>query len=93
MGSEMCIRDSSMIPTTTGAAKAVGLVIEDLKGKLHGLAVRVPTPDVSLVDLVVDVERETTLEEVKGKLEAAAAGPMKGAVSYTHLTLPTIYSV
>ena len=66
----------SMIPTTTGAAKAVGLVIEDLKGKLHGLSVRVPTPDVSLVDLVVDVERETTLEEVKGKLEAAAAGPM-----------------
>ena len=71
----------SMIPTTTGAAKAVGLVIEDLKGKLHGLSVRVPTPDVSLVDLVVDVERETTLEEVKGKLEAAAAGPMKGVLA------------
>ena len=71
----------SMIPTTTGAAKAVGLVIEELKGKLHGLSVRVPTPDVSLVDLVVDVERETTLEEVKGKLEAAAAGPMKGVLA------------
>lgn len=71
----------SMIPTTTGAAKAVGLVIEDLKGKLHGLSVRVPTPDVSLVDLVVDVERETTLEEVKGKLEVAAAGPMKGVLA------------
>jgi len=63
----------SMIPTTTGAAKAIGLVIPELKGKLDGLAIRVPTPNVSLVDLVVKVEKSTSKEEVNAALKAAAA--------------------
>ncbi len=68
----------SMIPTTTGAAKAVGLVLPELKGKLDGMAIRVPTADVSVVDLVVETEKNTTREEVLDKLKAAANGPMKG---------------
>ncbi len=72
----------SMIPTTTGAAVAVGLVLPQLKGKLDGMAVRVPTPDVSLVDLVVQVEKETSVEEVNGALKEAAEGELKGILRY-----------
>ena len=68
----------SMIPTSTGAAKAVGLVIKDLKGKLHGTSIRVPTPDVSVVDLVVLVEKETTVEDVKIAFANAEKGPLAG---------------
>lgn len=68
----------SMIPTTTGAAKAVSLVIPDLKGKFDGFAIRVPTPTVSVVDFVADVERPTTKEELLAAFDAAASGPMKG---------------
>jgi glyceraldehyde 3-phosphate dehydrogenase len=73
----------SMIPTTTGAAKAVGKVIPALKGKLDGLAVRVPTPTGSLVDLVVNLKREVTKEEVNAAIKKAAEGPMKGILEYT----------
>ena len=72
----------SMIPTTTGAAKAIGLVIPELKGKLDGYAMRVPTPDVSVVDLVVLVEKPTTTEAVNAALKSAAEGPMKGILQY-----------
>ncbi len=72
----------SMIPTTTGAAKAVALVLPQLKGKLDGLAVRVPTPNVSLVDLVVETEKATTIEDVNAALKAAANGPLKGILAY-----------
>ncbi|HYA12309.1 MAG TPA: type I glyceraldehyde-3-phosphate dehydrogenase [Thermodesulfovibrionales bacterium] len=73
----------SMIPTTTGAAKAVGLVLPDLKGKLNGLSIRVPTPNVSLVDLVAEVSRDVTVEGVNGALKKAAEGPLKGILQYT----------
>jgi glyceraldehyde 3-phosphate dehydrogenase len=72
----------NMIPTSTGAAKAVNLVIPDLKGKLDGFAMRVPTPNVSVVDLVAFVEKATTVEEVNKALEAAANGPMKGILGF-----------
>ncbi|MGA2476448.1 MAG: type I glyceraldehyde-3-phosphate dehydrogenase, partial [Terriglobia bacterium] len=72
----------SMIPTTTGAAKAIGLVIPELKGKLDGYAMRVPTPDVSVVDLVSLVEKPTTAEEVNAALKKAAEGPMKGILQF-----------
>ena len=72
----------SMIPTTTGAAKAVSLVLPQLKGKLDGLAVRVPTPNVSLVDLVVTTEKDTTVAEVNAALKAAANGPLKGVLIF-----------
>ena len=68
----------SMIPTTTGAAKAVGLVLPSLKGKLDGLAIRVPTPNVSLVDLVAEVETKVTSDQINTALREAAQGPMKG---------------
>jgi len=68
----------SMIPTTTGAAKAVGLVLPELKGKLDGISVRVPTPDVSLVDLKAVVKKPTTKEEINEAMKVAAAGPLKG---------------
>ena len=68
----------SMIPTTTGAAKAVSLVIPELKGKMNGLALRVPTPTVSLVDLVMDLEKDATAEAINDALKAAAKGRMKG---------------
>jgi glyceraldehyde 3-phosphate dehydrogenase len=72
----------SMIPTSTGAAKAIGLVIPELKGKMDGLAVRVPTPDVSLVDLTVETEKATTAEEVIAALEKASQTPrLKGILS------------
>jgi glyceraldehyde 3-phosphate dehydrogenase len=72
----------SMIPTTTGAAKAVALVLPELKGKLDGLAVRVPTPNVSLVDLVVETEKSTSVEEVNSALQTAAKGPLQGILAY-----------
>lgn len=77
----------SMIPTTTGAAKAVALVLPELKGKLNGLAVRVPTPNVSLVDFVANLTRPTTKEEVNKKLREAAEGKLKGYLAYTDLPL------
>lgn len=73
----------SIIPTTTGAAKAVALVLPELKGKLNGGALRVPTPNVSLVDLVVELEKEVTVEDVNGALKAAAEGPLKGILGYS----------
>lgn len=73
----------SIVPTTTGAAKAVGLVLPELKGKLNGFAMRVPTPNVSVVDLVADVEKETTVEEVNALLKAASEGELKGILGYT----------
>jgi glyceraldehyde 3-phosphate dehydrogenase len=73
----------SIIPTTTGAAKALGLVLPELKGKMDGYSMRVPTPNVSLVDLVVCVEKKTTTEEVQGALKRAAEGPLKGILGYT----------
>lgn len=72
----------SMIPTTTGAAKAVGLVLPELKGKLNGLAIRVPTPNVSLVDVTFEVSKPTTVEEVNKALKEAANGPMKGILAF-----------
>jgi glyceraldehyde 3-phosphate dehydrogenase len=72
----------SMIPTTTGAAKAIGLVIPELKGRLDGYAMRVPTPDVSVVDLVVLVEKPTSTEGVNAVLKSAAEGPMKGILQF-----------
>ena len=72
----------SIIPTTTGAAKAVALVIPELEGKVDGFAMRVPTPDVSVVDFVVDVQKETTKDEVNAAMKAAANGPMKGILEY-----------
>lgn len=74
---------SSMIPTSTGAAKAVGLVLPELAGKLNGSAVRVPTPNVSMIDLVFDAGRETTIEEINAAIKAAADGPMKGVLGYS----------
>jgi glyceraldehyde 3-phosphate dehydrogenase len=73
----------NMIPTTTGAAKAISLVMPELKGKLDGYAMRVPTPDVSVVDLVVLTSKNTTTEEVNKALEDAANGPLKGILAYT----------
>ncbi|MBD3802075.1 MAG: type I glyceraldehyde-3-phosphate dehydrogenase [Thioclava sp.] len=73
----------SMIPTSTGAAKAVGLVLPELAGKLDGVAIRVPTPNVSVVDLVFEAARDTTVEEVNAAIKAAAEGPMKGILGYT----------
>jgi glyceraldehyde 3-phosphate dehydrogenase len=72
----------SIIPTTTGAAKAVGLVIPELKGKMDGFAMRVPTPDGSVVDLTVELERDVTREDVNQAMKEAAAGPMKGILEY-----------
>jgi glyceraldehyde 3-phosphate dehydrogenase len=72
----------NIIPTTTGAARAVTQVIPELKGRLHGLALRVPTATVSLVDLVADLEKEVTVEEVNKALEKAAAGELKGIMEY-----------
>jgi glyceraldehyde 3-phosphate dehydrogenase len=72
----------SMIPTSTGAAKAIGEVLPELKGKLDGLAVRVPTPDGSLVDLVVETKKSTTREEINAAMKAAAEGPMKGVLEF-----------
>ena len=73
----------NMIPTTTGAAKAIGLVMPQLKGKLDGYSMRVPTPDVSAVDLVVVLQKPTTTEAVNAALKAAAEGELKGILAYT----------
>src|SRR5579863_2236419 len=73
----------NMIPTTTGAAKAIGLVMPQLKGKLDGYSMRVPTPDVSVVDLVAVLAKPATAEGVNAALKAAADGPMKGILAYT----------
>jgi glyceraldehyde 3-phosphate dehydrogenase len=77
----------NMIPSTTGAAKAIGEVLPHLKGKLDGLAVRVPTPNVSLVDFVAEVKTATDKDSVNAALKAAADGPMKGILDYTELAL------
>jgi len=73
----------NMIPTSTGAAKAIGLVMPELKGKLDGYAMRVPTPNVSVVDLVCELKTAATAEEINAALKAAAAGPLKGILAYT----------
>ena len=80
----------SIIPTSTGAAKALGLVLPYLNGKLHGMALRVPTPDVSLVDLVVDVEKAVTVEEVNQVFKNAAENEMKGIIKYSEEPLVSI---
>ncbi len=73
----------SIIPTTTGAAKAVSLVIPELEGKLNGMAMRVPTPTGSVVDLTVELEKDCSVEELNAAMKAAADGPMKGILEYT----------
>ena len=73
----------NLIPASTGAAKAIGLVIPALKGKLHGFAVRAPVPTGSVVDLTIEANRETTIEELNAALKAGADGPMKGILRYT----------
>ena len=73
----------SMIPTSTGAARAVGLVLPELNGKLDGVAIRVPTPNVSVVDLVFEATRKTSVEEVQQAIRRAADGPLKGILGYT----------
>ena len=80
----------SMIPTSTGAAKAISLVIPDLKGKFDGISVRVPTPNVSLVDVVMNVEKSTSTEEVNAALKAAAEGPLKGILAFSEEPLVSI---
>ncbi len=80
----------SMIPTTTGAARAVGEVLPELKGKLDGSAIRVPTPNVSIIDLTFTPKRDTTKDEVNALLKAAAEGPMKGVLDYTDEPLVSI---
>ena len=77
----------SMIPTSTGAAKAVGLVLPELKGKLDGLAIRVPTPNVSLIDLTCDVGKDTSKEEVNAALKKAAQGPLKHVMDFCEVPL------
>ena len=78
----------SMIPTSTGAAKAVGLVMPELNGKLDGVAIRVPTPNVSCVDLTVELERDVTVEQINAAMtEAAATGPLKGVLGVTDAKL------
>ncbi len=81
---------ASMIPTSTGAAKAVGLVLPELNGKLNGLAVRVPTMDVSLVDLVVNVENDCSVEAVKAAFKEAAEGKLKGIIQYLDVPLVSV---
>jgi glyceraldehyde 3-phosphate dehydrogenase len=77
----------NIIPTSTGAAKAVALVLPELKGKLNGMAMRVPTPNVSVVDLVAELERDVTADEVNQALKTAAEGPLKGILAYSDLPL------
>jgi glyceraldehyde 3-phosphate dehydrogenase len=81
----------SIIPTTTGAAKATGLVIPEVKGKIDGVAIRVPTPDVSFTDLVVEVERPTTIDGVNAAFRAAAAaGPLQGVLAVSEEELVSV---
>ncbi len=77
----------SMIPTTTGAAKATSLVIPELKGKIDGISIRVPTPDVSLVELTVEVEKATSIADVNAAFQAAASGPLKGILAFEETEL------
>ncbi|CEG28961.1 type I glyceraldehyde-3-phosphate dehydrogenase [Bacillus sp. B-jedd] len=77
----------NIIPTTTGAAKAVALVLPELKGKLNGMAMRVPTPNVSVVDLVAELEKDVTADEVNQAMKEAAEGPLKGILAYNELPL------
>jgi glyceraldehyde 3-phosphate dehydrogenase len=79
-----------MIPTTTGAAKAIGLVIPELKGKLDGIAIRVPVPNVSVVDLVAEVKRSVTTEEVRAALKEAAEGELRGILAYCEEELVSV---
>ncbi|HDT14563.1 MAG TPA: type I glyceraldehyde-3-phosphate dehydrogenase [Candidatus Aminicenantes bacterium] len=80
----------AQIPTTTGAAKAVGLVMPELKGKIDGFAVRVPTPDVSIVDFVAVLKKATTVEEINAAFQSAAAGPLKGILGVTEEPLVSV---
>lgn len=80
----------SMIPTSTGAAKAVGLVLPELKGKLDGVAIRVPTPNVSVVDLTFMAARDTTVEEINAAIKTAADGKLKGILGYTEESLVSV---
>jgi len=80
----------SMIPTTTGAAKATGLVLPEVKGRIDGMAIRVPTADVSIVDLVAEVDRDVTVEEVNAAFQRAADGPMAGILGVSHEPLVSI---
>jgi glyceraldehyde 3-phosphate dehydrogenase len=73
----------NIIPTTTGAARAVGKVLPELKGKLDGTSLRVPVPDGSIVDLVAELKSDATVEQVNAAFKEAAAGPMKGILEYT----------
>jgi glyceraldehyde 3-phosphate dehydrogenase len=77
----------NMIPTSTGAAKAVSLVLPELKGKLNGMAMRVPTPNVSIVDLVAELDNNVTAEEINAAFRTAAEGPLKGILAYSELPL------
>jgi glyceraldehyde 3-phosphate dehydrogenase len=80
----------SIIPTTTGAATAVGEVLPDLKGRLDGIAMRVPTPNVSVIDLAAVLDRKTSVEEVNGAFKAAADGPLKGILEYVTAPLVSV---
>jgi len=80
----------NIIPTTTGAARVVGVVIPELNGKLHGMALRVPTATVSVVDFVADLARDVTVEEVNGAFKKAAAGPLKGLLEYEEEPLVSV---
>jgi len=80
----------SIIPTTTGAAKATGLVIPEVKGKIDGIALRVPTPDVSIVDLTAEVQKRTTIDEVNAAFKAAAAGALKGILDVSDEPLVSV---
>jgi len=80
----------SQIPTTTGAAKAVGIVIPELKGRVDGIAIRIPTPNVSLVDLVALLKKPATSDEVNAALKSAAEGPLKGILGYTEEPLVSV---
>jgi len=80
----------SIIPTTTGAAKAIGLVLPELKGKLDGISLRVPTPNVSIVDFVAEVEKNTSKEEVNAAMKKAADGPLRGILQYSEEPLVSV---
>src|SRR5690606_13733371 len=77
----------SLIPTTTGAAKATSLVIPEVKGKIDGISIRVPTPDVSITELTVEVERATTIAEVNAALKSASEGALKWIMDYSEVEL------
>jgi glyceraldehyde 3-phosphate dehydrogenase len=80
----------SIIPTSTGAAKAIGLVLPELKGKLDGISLRVPTPNVSIVDLVAEIEKKTTKDEVNQVMKKAADGPLRGILQYSEEPLVSV---